>query len=169
MIIGYDINFDFNHSDLNVKLKILKNDFNSSNNQAIIKPLDLEYESSALYFGIPILNNLDDSNNSLIIGHYFFNDNINKRIGSYIFSYCSKINHYVNLCDFTFHIFVISNYYNCDNYGIPTFQNTRPQSRLHQDEGEKEEKDLVFTAIVILMIYVQHNTFNLRKSVALDG
>ncbi|CAG8642946.1 6731_t:CDS:1, partial [Rhizophagus irregularis] len=44
-----------------------------------------------------------------------------------------------------------------------------PQSRLHQDEGEKEEKDLVFTAIVILMIYVQHNTFNLRKSVALDG
>ncbi|CAB4477730.1 unnamed protein product [Rhizophagus irregularis] len=124
LIIGYDINFDFNHSDLNVKLKILKNDFNSSNNQAIIKPLDLEYESSALYFGIPILNNLDDSNNSLIIGHYFFNDNINKRIGSYIFSYCSKKNHYVNLCDFTFHIFVISNYYNCDNYGIPTFQNT---------------------------------------------
>ncbi|CAB4428302.1 unnamed protein product [Rhizophagus irregularis] len=81
MIIGYDINFDF-RSDHNVKLKILKNDFSSSNNQVIIKPFDLEYESSALYFGIPILNNLDNSNNSLIIGHHFFNDNKNKRIGS---------------------------------------------------------------------------------------
>ncbi|PKY53406.1 hypothetical protein RhiirA4_471577 [Rhizophagus irregularis] len=123
MIIGYDINFDF-RSDYNVKLKILKNDFSSSNNQVIIKPFDLEYESSALYFGIPILNNLDDSNNSLIIGHHFFNDNKNKRIGSYIFSYCLKKNHFVNLCDFTFHILVISNHYNSDNYGIPTFQHT---------------------------------------------
>ncbi|CAB4442695.1 unnamed protein product [Rhizophagus irregularis] len=124
MIIGYDINFNLNHLDHNVKLKILKNDFSSLNNQAIIKPLDLEYESSALYFGIPILNNLDDSNNSLIIGHHFFNDNKNKRIGSYIFSYCLKKNHYVNLCDFTFHILVISNHYNFDNFGIPTFQHT---------------------------------------------
>ncbi|UZO11237.1 uncharacterized protein OCT59_002808 [Rhizophagus irregularis] len=57
MIIGYDINFDFNHSDLNVKLKIIKNDFNSSNRQAIIKTLDSKYDSSALYFGIPILKN----------------------------------------------------------------------------------------------------------------
>ncbi|CAB4442648.1 unnamed protein product [Rhizophagus irregularis] len=123
MIIGYDINFDF-RSEHNVKLKILKNDFNSKNNQAIIKPLDLEYESSALYFGIPILNNLDNSNNSLIIGHHFFNDSKNKRIGSCMFSYCLKKNHYVNLCDFTFHILVISNHYNSGNYGISTFQHT---------------------------------------------
>ncbi|CAB4442636.1 unnamed protein product [Rhizophagus irregularis] len=123
MIIGYDINFDF-HSDHNVKLKVLKNEFNESNQQAITKQLDLEYDSSILCFGIPILNNLDNSNNSLIIGHHFFNDSKTKKIGSYIFSYCLKKNHYVNLCDFTFHILVISNHYNFDNYGIPTFQHT---------------------------------------------
>ncbi|CAB4442683.1 unnamed protein product [Rhizophagus irregularis] len=129
MIIGYDINFDF-HSDHNVKLKVLKNEFNESNQQAITKQLDLEYDSSILCFGIPILNNLDDSNNSLIIGHHFFNDSKTKKIGSYIFSYCLKKNHYVNLCDFTFHILVISNHYNFDNYGIPTFQHTSKIGKL---------------------------------------
>uniref|UniRef100_U9SW67 MACPF domain-containing protein n=1 Tax=Rhizophagus irregularis (strain DAOM 181602 / DAOM 197198 / MUCL 43194) TaxID=747089 RepID=U9SW67_RHIID len=53
MIVGYDINFDFNHSDFNVKLKVLKNKFNVSNQQAITKELDLEYDSSILCFGIP--------------------------------------------------------------------------------------------------------------------
>jgi hypothetical protein len=98
MIVGYDVNFDFSRSDhnVNVKLKILKNNINLSNRQAIIKPLDLEHDSSALYFGIPVLNKLDSSNNSLIIGHHFFNDE-NEIIGSYIFSYCLKKNHFVNL------------------------------------------------------------------------
>ncbi|CAB4446575.1 unnamed protein product [Rhizophagus irregularis] len=129
MIIGYDINFDFNHSDLNVKLQILKNDFNSLNRQAIIKPLDLKYDSSALYFGIPILNNLDSSNNSLIIGHHFFNDE-NDKTGSYIFSYCLKKNHFVNLPNFTFYTLIVSNYPNSDNYGISPFEHISKISKL---------------------------------------
>ncbi|GES95464.1 hypothetical protein GLOIN_2v1789541 [Rhizophagus clarus] len=75
MIVGYDINFDFNRSDLNVKLKILKNEFNATNDKTIVKPLELEYDQynpSALCFGIPVLSKLDDSNNSLVIGHHFF-------------------------------------------------------------------------------------------------
>ncbi|CAB4442682.1 unnamed protein product [Rhizophagus irregularis] len=129
MIIGYDINFDFNHSDLNVKLKILKNDFDSSDRQAIIKPLDLEYDSSALYFGIPVLNKSEPSNDSLVIGHHFFNDE-NKIIGSYIFSYCLKKNHFVNLPNFTFYTLIISNYPNSDNYGISPLQHASKISKL---------------------------------------
>ncbi|PKY55869.1 hypothetical protein RhiirA4_475670 [Rhizophagus irregularis] len=126
MIVGYDINFDFNHSDLNVKLKILKNEFNVSNQQAITKQLGLEYyDSSILCFGIPVLSKLDRSNNSLVIGHHFFNDRENKEIETYIFSYCSyclRKNHYVNLPNFTFYTLIVSNYPNSDNYGISPFQ-----------------------------------------------
>ncbi|CAB5394996.1 unnamed protein product [Rhizophagus irregularis] len=129
MIIGYDINFDFNHSDLNVKMKILKEDFNSSDHQTIIKQLDLKYDSSALYFGIPILDKLDSSNNSLIIGHHFFNDE-NEIIGSYIFSYCLKKNHFVNLPNFTFYTLIISNYSNSGNYGILPLQHTSKMRKL---------------------------------------
>jgi hypothetical protein len=128
MIVGYDVNFDSDHND-NVKLKILKNNFNSSNNQDIIKPLDLEYDSSALYFGIPILNESDSSNNSLIIGHHFFSDE-NEIVGSYIFSYCLKKNHFVNLPNFTFYTLIISNYPNSDNYGISPFQHISKISKL---------------------------------------
>ncbi|PKB98550.1 hypothetical protein RhiirA5_383838, partial [Rhizophagus irregularis] len=74
MVVGYDINFDFNHSDFNVKLKVLKDEFNISNQQAVIKQLDLEYDSSVLCFGIPVLSKLNSSNNSLVIGHHFIND-----------------------------------------------------------------------------------------------
>ncbi|PKY51613.1 hypothetical protein RhiirA4_468755 [Rhizophagus irregularis] len=86
MIVGYDINFNFNHSDFNIKLKVLKYDFNASSHQAITRSLKLEYNPSVFCFGIPVLSKLDFSNNSLIIGHHFFNDE-NRKIGSYIFAY----------------------------------------------------------------------------------
>ncbi|PKC12288.1 hypothetical protein RhiirA5_373207 [Rhizophagus irregularis] len=124
MIVGYDINFDFNHSVFNVKLKVLKNEFNVSNQKAITKHLDLEYDSSILCFGIPVLSKLDSSNNSLVIGHHFSNDRENRKIGTHIFSYCLEKNHYVNLPNFTFYILIISNYTNSNNYGISTFQHT---------------------------------------------
>ncbi|CAB4422613.1 unnamed protein product [Rhizophagus irregularis] len=130
MIVGYDINFDFNHSDFNVKLKVLKNKFNVSNQQAITKELDLEYDSSILCFGIPVLSKLDSSNNSLVIGHHFSNDRENRKIGSYIFSYCLEKNHYVNLPNFTFYTLIISDYTNSNNYGISTFQHTNKIRKL---------------------------------------
>ncbi|PKB99928.1 hypothetical protein RhiirA5_505458 [Rhizophagus irregularis] len=129
MIVGYDTNFDFNHSDFNTKLKVLKNDFNALNCQAISESLDLEYNPSILCFGIPVLSNLDSSNNSLVIGHHFINDRENRKVGSYIFSYCLEKNHYVNLPNFTFYT-LISKYPNSDNYGISTFQHTSKTKKL---------------------------------------
>ncbi|UZO11343.1 uncharacterized protein OCT59_002914 [Rhizophagus irregularis] len=55
MIIGYDINFNFNNSEFNFKLKVLRNIFNASNHQTIVIPLELEYNPSVLCFGIPVL------------------------------------------------------------------------------------------------------------------
>jgi hypothetical protein len=130
IIVGYDINFDFNYLNHNIKLKILKDDINlSSNCQAIIKPLDLEYDSSDLYFGIPVLSKPDLSNNSIIIGHHFFNDE-NEIIGSHIYYYCLKKKQFVNLSNFTFYTLIISNYPNSDNHEISTFQHTSKMRKL---------------------------------------
>ncbi|PKC06030.1 hypothetical protein RhiirA5_378152 [Rhizophagus irregularis] len=88
MIVGYNTSFDFNHLDFDIELEVLKNDFNASNHQAIAKPLDLKYNPSVLCFGIPVLSKLDTSNNSPVIGHYFFDDKENRKFGSYLFFYC---------------------------------------------------------------------------------
>jgi hypothetical protein len=129
MVVGYDVNFNFNYPDSNIKLRVLKDDFKASNHKDVTKQLDLEYNSSDLYFGIPILNMLDNSN-SHIIGHHFLNDNENKKIGTYIFSYSLKKNHYDKLPNFTFYTLIISNYPNSDNYGISTFQHASKISKL---------------------------------------
>ncbi|PKC68322.1 hypothetical protein RhiirA1_457353 [Rhizophagus irregularis] len=122
MIVGYNTSFDFNHLDFDIELEVLKNDFNASNHQAIAKPLDLKYNPSVLCFGIPVLSKLDTSNNSPVIGHYFFDDKENRKFGSYLFFYCLEKNHFVNLPNFTFHTLIISNYSNSNNYGISPFQ-----------------------------------------------
>ncbi|CAB5369750.1 unnamed protein product [Rhizophagus irregularis] len=59
------------------------------------------------FFGIPILSNLDSSNNSLIIGHNFCNTHSNNKFRIDTFSYCVKGQHYVNLPKFTFCTIVI--------------------------------------------------------------
>ncbi|PKK60936.1 hypothetical protein RhiirC2_792566 [Rhizophagus irregularis] len=93
--------------------------FNASTGiQTTIKSLDVGYNSSVLCFGIPVLNKLNSSNNSLVINHHFFNDQKSGKIGLYAFSYCLEKNHYVDLPDFTFTILIISTYPNSDDYGI---------------------------------------------------
>ncbi|CAB4481455.1 unnamed protein product [Rhizophagus irregularis] len=130
MIIGYDINFNFNNSEFNFKLKVLRNIFNASNHQTIVIPLELEYNPSVLCFGIPVLSKLDSPNNNYqVIGHYFYNDEKNK-IGSYIFSYCLENNHFISLPNFTFYTLIISNYLNSDNCGILPFQHMSKISKM---------------------------------------
>ena len=111
MVIGYDVNFNFNRSNFDVRLKVLKYDFNASNHriQADTKLLNnSDYKCEIPCIGIPVLK--DSSNSSIVVGHHFFNDKENKKIGSYTFSYCPKENHYVNLPDFTFCALIISNH-----------------------------------------------------------
>ncbi|CAB4442229.1 unnamed protein product [Rhizophagus irregularis] len=126
MIIGYDLNFDFDDSEFNIQLKVQKEYFNASaGSQTIIKSLDIDNDSSVLCFGIPVLNKLNSSNNSLAINHHFFNNKKNGKVGLYAFSYCLEKKHYVNLPDFTFNILIVSSYPNSDNYGILPIQHSK--------------------------------------------
>ncbi|GBB83464.1 hypothetical protein RclHR1_01020005 [Rhizophagus clarus] len=109
MIIGYDTTFNFDRPDFNIQFKVEKYEYNELNSQA--KKHLLESDSS-FCFGIPVLRKLDDLNNSLIIGHHFYNTKIddNERTGLYIFSYSLKTNHYAYLPNFTFYTFIILDY-----------------------------------------------------------
>ncbi|CAB4418968.1 unnamed protein product [Rhizophagus irregularis] len=119
MIIGNNINFNFNSPDFNYQLKVNKDEFNESDSQN--KLLDLKC-SSSLCFGMPVLEELNDSNNFLTIGHHFFSYGNNKNIKSYIFSYSLKKKHYVNLPRFNFHTLIIPNHYNSNDYGMSDFK-----------------------------------------------
>ncbi|RIA81543.1 hypothetical protein C1645_836840 [Glomus cerebriforme] len=129
MVIGYCIDLNFILSDFNTQLKVLKNDFNMLNNynSTMINRelLNFEYDSFIIIppcIGIPVLTKLDSSNDSLIIGHHFFNAQEENKIGVCTFSYCLKNNHYVNLPNFTFDTLIISNYHNSNAYGTIPFE-----------------------------------------------
>ncbi|GBC10197.1 hypothetical protein RclHR1_09420005 [Rhizophagus clarus] len=128
MVIGYCTDFNFVLSDFNVQFKILKSEFRFNNQTTTIRKL-YHYEHNPLAkmevpfcLGIPVLTKLDSSNDSLVIGHHFFNAEEENKIGVYIFSYCVKNNCYVNLPDFTFYTLIISNYNNHNAFGIIPFE-----------------------------------------------
>jgi hypothetical protein len=79
MVIGYYTDLNFILLDFNAQLKVLKKDFNTLNNPTVFgkELLNFDYNSLIGNFppclGIPVLNKLDSSNNSLIIDHHFFN------------------------------------------------------------------------------------------------
>ncbi|CAB4378641.1 unnamed protein product [Rhizophagus irregularis] len=125
MIVGYHTDFNSIFTDSNIQLKVLESDFNASK-QSMDDKKFLEFEYNSLIekipcLGIPVLSKLDSSNESIVIGHHFFNVKENNKIGSYTFSYCFKHNHYVNLPDFTFYTLIISKYSNPDDYGMSSF------------------------------------------------
>ncbi|RGB32014.1 hypothetical protein C1646_791112 [Rhizophagus diaphanus] len=125
MIVGYHTDFNSIFTESNIQLKVLKSDFNASKQSMDDKKLlKLEYNSlieRIPCLGIPVLSKFDSSNESIVIGHHFFNVKENNKLGSYTFSYCLNHNHYVNLPDFTFYTLIISKYSNPDDYGMESF------------------------------------------------
>ncbi|CAB4432223.1 unnamed protein product [Rhizophagus irregularis] len=113
MIIGYKTDLNFVHSDFNniqSQFDIQKKDF-KLNNQPIFKTefeYNFLYKNISSYLGISVLDKLDSSNNSLIIGHHFFNVQKDNKIGARTFSYCSKNKYCANLPNFTFCILIVS-------------------------------------------------------------
>ncbi|RIA81538.1 hypothetical protein C1645_744442 [Glomus cerebriforme] len=127
MVIGYYINFNFILSDFHAQLKILKQDFNMINNQTMINAELLSFEYNSFInippcLGIPVLTKLDSSNDSLVIGHHFYNAQEANKIGACTFSYCLRNNHYVNLPNFTFYTLIISNYHIRNAYDMIPFK-----------------------------------------------
>ncbi|EXX70781.1 uncharacterized protein OCT59_019176 [Rhizophagus irregularis] len=111
MIIGFDIYFNHILSDTSV---FLYKDEYKTKSSCLFDSMNykLEYElitGNIPFLGIPILNRLDSSNNSIIIGHNFCNIQSNNKFRIDTFSYCVKNKRYVNLPDFSFCILIISN------------------------------------------------------------
>ncbi|GET62543.1 uncharacterized protein OCT59_019036 [Rhizophagus irregularis] len=113
MIIGYDIDFSFILSDTSVEL--IKTEYDSLNQRefgSIKLPLEHDLMTKNIpFFGIPILSNLDSSNDSLVIGHNFCNTrlDVESKYRLDAFSYCSKTNCFVRLPKFTFCTLIIPN------------------------------------------------------------
>ncbi|CAB4442926.1 unnamed protein product [Rhizophagus irregularis] len=121
MVVGYDINFNFINSHSNIHFKVIEKKIKATKSMYCKELFDDSFTEEHICLGIPVLRELNPSFDSLIIGHHFFNYQESNRIGAYIFSYCLKKNHYVELPEFTFHTLIISNYPACNEYKIIPF------------------------------------------------
>ncbi|CAB4471193.1 hypothetical protein RhiirA5_483192 [Rhizophagus irregularis] len=101
IIVGYDVDFNFIHS--NVSVELLIND-NYNFNDGLM--------ANNLFLGIPVLEYLNHLNDSITIGHNF--RKLNNKLITEPFSYCSKKHcyHFSNLPQFAFYTIVIKNYSN---------------------------------------------------------
>jgi hypothetical protein len=102
MIVGYD--FDFSNDDDDTRLEVHYQDYqnsNDQNNQEFKKQFNFDQNT---FLGIPVLNELNNSDKSILIGHYFVKEE--NTIKANMFSYSLKKNKYVELPSFRFQVLV---------------------------------------------------------------
>jgi hypothetical protein len=106
MIIGYDIDFNFINSDINVEL--IKSVYNPKKPSIALPFEDELISTNTPFLGIPVLNNITYLNSSIAIGHNFrkLDDRLNE-LDIEAFPYCLKTSCYVNLPKFTFCTIII--------------------------------------------------------------
>ncbi|RIA88946.1 hypothetical protein C1645_851820 [Glomus cerebriforme] len=109
MIIGYDV--DFNNNTLNddeMQLNVYHQDYQNPNDQELEHEFkfDFNFDDVNSFLGIPVLSKLNNSNNSILIGHYFFKNGNN--IVAKVFSYNLRENKYVKLPNCGFQVLTIS-------------------------------------------------------------
>ncbi|GBB84211.1 hypothetical protein RclHR1_10830002 [Rhizophagus clarus] len=114
MVIGYDIDFNFILPDT-IGVELVKNICNPLNpcefySIPLQRELDSMLTSCLPFFGIPVLNNLDSSNKSIIIGHKFRNTQLDNVFNVDVYSYCVKKKCFDKLPRFIFCTLYISNY-----------------------------------------------------------
>ncbi|RIA88014.1 hypothetical protein C1645_877693 [Glomus cerebriforme] len=107
MVVGYDIDFNIILPNM-ISVDVIREKYDSQSKIEFDSiPSQRKFSSMMTngipFFGIPVLDNLDPSNNSIVIGHNFDNTNVN------VFSYCVKKKCYVKLPKFTFCTFIIPN------------------------------------------------------------
>ncbi|RIA95377.1 hypothetical protein C1645_488884 [Glomus cerebriforme] len=125
IVVGYDTDFLSNFSVELIKKEYIpqSQEFGSMILQDVRCRL---IEQNIPFFGIPIISNLNSSNNSensLIIGHNFRKLDNNLKID--VFSYCSKTNCYVKLPRITFCTLIILNNHTSSTYELLPFEFSR--------------------------------------------
>ncbi|GBB84212.1 hypothetical protein RclHR1_10830003 [Rhizophagus clarus] len=112
MVMGFDINFNFILPD-NISVKSIRSEYEQQNISEFYSiPLNEELYSMLTsctpFFGIPVLSNLDSSNDSIIIGHNFCKAQSDNKFNVDVYSYCIKKKSYEKLPKFTFCTYIIS-------------------------------------------------------------
>jgi hypothetical protein len=105
MIIVNDTDFDFdnvNEADLKVHYQNYQESNSQSDSQELINFKLNELHS---FLGIPVLSELNNKDESVVIGHYFSKKDNN--IEANVFSYSLKKREYVELPDFSLHVLTI--------------------------------------------------------------
>src|SRR5204862_372461 len=75
MIIGYDIDFNLNNLNVNYEMHLKIKEYGPNTNELMIGRFDLnDLNEYSMFLGIPVLRELDKSNKSTVIGHYFLED-----------------------------------------------------------------------------------------------
>ncbi|GBC10196.1 hypothetical protein RclHR1_09420004 [Rhizophagus clarus] len=115
MIIGYDIDFNFIHS--NVSVELIKSVYNSKKPNMTLPFEDELISTNTPFLGIPVLNSITYLNSSIAIGHNFRKSD--NKLDIETFPYCLKTNDYVNLPKFTFCTIIIKD---CPNEAYQLFK-----------------------------------------------
>src|SRR5207248_5832434 len=116
MIIGYD--FDFSNE---MRLEVHCQDHQKSGD--LSRKFDFDFNSNSFLMGIPVLNELNNSDKSILIGHYFLKkENTIKKntIEANVFSYSLNKSEYVELPSFRFQVLTISGF--TKTYGTIPFK-----------------------------------------------
>ncbi|GBC10194.1 hypothetical protein RclHR1_09420002 [Rhizophagus clarus] len=123
MVIGYDVDFSFIHSNISVEL---------INNTYSFKD---ELIANNFFLGIPVLDNFNHLNYSITIGYNF--RKLNNEFIIEPFSYCSESNsyHFSDLPKFTFYTIVIKNYSSI--YGSHTLEYPKIDEIKFSDKNPK--------------------------------
>jgi hypothetical protein len=97
MIIGYGFDFSNDEND-DTRLEVHYQDYKNLNNKKLTQ---FNFDKST-FLGIPVLNELNDSNESILIGHYFFKKG--STVEANVFSYSLKDHICVALPSFGFQV-----------------------------------------------------------------
>ncbi|RIA91152.1 hypothetical protein C1645_822458 [Glomus cerebriforme] len=121
MIIGFDTNFKL--SDICVKsMKYIYDSKIPCDFYSIPLQVDLGLTNNIPFFGIPVLENLNSLNKSLIIGHNFRNISSDNELKIDVFSYNLKERRFVELPKFTFCTLIILNNLTSNDHELLPFK-----------------------------------------------
>ncbi|GBB85496.1 hypothetical protein RclHR1_01200010 [Rhizophagus clarus] len=140
MIIGNDFDFSNEEND-DMRLEVHYKDHQNLENE--IARFNLDKNS---FLGIPVLNELNDSDKSILIGHYFVKEG--NTIKATMFSYNLEEQKYVNLPRFRFQVLVSkSKTYESVHFRERFMRFMRPRRYIEIEEKVKNIENTLYASI----------------------
>jgi hypothetical protein len=161
MVVGYDADFNF----ILPNIEVIKKHHNSQDQCNFTSTSLFKHDlmtRNIPFFGIPILENLNPKNKSLVIGHNF--RNVDNELNIDMFSYCSKNGRYVDLPEFTFCTLIINDPI-IDAYGSLPFEFSMFKKKPFIDLKEKFTSHLNPKYISLCLSKDNYKPFFLKQKI----